>query len=238
MFTVGPFLRRADPGRAQGGAAGASGPARGWSRLGGDARRGVAGRGARDPGGDRRAATPFPQRSLIIFTVFCVIVLGPARPGPHAAGADPGDRPRARRGRRRRRRGARPRRGGRGGARAPGRDGADAQGEEDRATDHLRELYEARLRSCARAPGRARRRRPRARRGLRARCARSSCAPSAQPCTSSTPAARYPRTRCARWSATSTSRRRGWTHAGRHCYPPPCRRVLSTSCPLSTRRSS
>ena len=165
------------------------GPARGWS---------PAGRACAAPcrwprrWRSRRRSTrgdPFPQRTLIVFTVFSVIVLGPAAAGPDAAGADPRDGPGPRRGRRRRRRGARPRRGGRGGARAPGPDGARRRrgGPRDRAPARaLRGAPGPR----ARAPGRARRRRPPARRGLRARCARSCCAPSARRCTSCTPAAR------------------------------------------------
>ena len=149
MFSVGPLLRRLIPGDPTRGAAGPRARARAWSPAG----RACAAR-SRWPRRWRSRPTidaggGFPQRELIIFTVFCVIVLGlliqgltlPALIRATGLGRDEADEAadEAR-------------------ARAAAAEAALARldemerdSDDERATAHLRELYEARL-DHARAP--------------------------------------------------------------------------------------
>jgi Na+/H+ antiporter len=147
MFTMGPFLRRLIPGDPKGEPPEMGAGARlvaGWAGMRGAVSLAAAlAIPAAVDGGD-----PFPQRSLIIFTVFAVIVIGlllqgltlPALIKATGLGRDEADdaADEAR-------------------ARAVAAEAAlerlDELGDEEggRATEHLRELYEARL-GHARAP--------------------------------------------------------------------------------------
>jgi CPA1 family monovalent cation:H+ antiporter len=150
MFTMGPFLRRLIPGEAKEEPPEMGPGARlvaGWSGM----RGAVSLAAALAIPADIDAGGPFPQRELIIFTVFCVIVLGlllqgltlPALIKATGLGRDEADdaADEAR-------------------ARAATAEAAlarldqmaaDADDDGGRATEHLRELYEARL-GHARAP--------------------------------------------------------------------------------------
>src|SRR6185312_1998351 len=144
MFTMGPFLRRLIPGEAKEEPPAMGPGARlvaGWSGM----RGAVSLAAALAIPADIDAGGPFPQRELIIFTVFCVIVLGlllqgltlPALIKATGLGRDEADdaADEAR-------------------ARAATAEAALARldqmaaaADDDggRATEHLRELYEARL---------------------------------------------------------------------------------------------
>jgi CPA1 family monovalent cation:H+ antiporter len=148
MFSVGPFLRRLIPGDSPEEPPGLGPGARlvaGWSGM----RGAVSLAAALAIPVDIDAGGGFPQRELIIFTVFCVIVLGlliqgltlPALIRATGLGRDEADdaADEAR-------------------ARAAAAEAAlarldemSAEGDDERATAHLRELYEARL-DHARAP--------------------------------------------------------------------------------------
>jgi Na+/H+ antiporter len=146
MFSIGPLLRRLIPGEPKEEPPQLTGGERlvaGWAGMRGAVSLAAAlAIPATIDGGD-----PFPQRSLIVFTVFCVIVAGlllqgstlPALIAATGLGRDPHDdaADEAR-------------------ARAAAAEAAlqqlDAmEGEDPRAADRLRELYEARL-GHARAP--------------------------------------------------------------------------------------
>ena len=148
MFSVGPFLRRLIPGDPREEPPDLGPGARlvaGWSGM----RGAVSLAAALAIPADIDAGGGFPQRELIIFTVFCVIVLGlliqgltlPALIRATGLGRDEADdaADEAR-------------------ARAAAAEAAlarldqmHAEGDDERATAHLRELYEARL-GHARAP--------------------------------------------------------------------------------------
>jgi CPA1 family monovalent cation:H+ antiporter len=148
MFSVGPFLRRLIPGDPREEPPDLGPGARlvaGWSGM----RGAVSLAAALAIPSDIDAGGGFPQRELIIFTVFCVIVLGllvqgltlPALIRATGLGRDEADdaADEAR-------------------ARAAAAEAAlarldqmRAEGDDERATAHLRELYEARL-GHARAP--------------------------------------------------------------------------------------
>jgi Na+/H+ antiporter len=148
MFSVGPFLRRLIPGESKEELPELGPGARlvaGWAGMRGAVSLAAAlAIPATIDGGD-----PFPQRELIVFTVFCVIVLGllvqgltlPALIRATGLGRDAADdaADEAR-------------------ARAAAAEAAlsrldemESEGDDERATEHLRELYEARL-SHSRAP--------------------------------------------------------------------------------------
>lgn len=147
MFSVGPFLRRLIPGEAKEEPPELGPGARlvaGWAGM----RGAVSLAAALAIPAQVDAGGAFPQRELIVFTVFCVIVVGlllqgltlPALIRATGLGRDEADdaADEAR-------------------ARAAAAEAALARldemerGDDDRATDHLRELYEARL-GHARAP--------------------------------------------------------------------------------------
>jgi monovalent cation/hydrogen antiporter len=148
MFSVGPLLRRLIPGEPKGEPPELSAGERliaGWSGM----RGAVSLAAALAIPASIDAGTGFPQRELIVFTVFCVIVAGlllqgltlPALIRVTGVGRDEADdaADEAR-------------------ARAAAAEAAldrlremEREGDDERATGHLRELYEARL-EHARAP--------------------------------------------------------------------------------------
>src|SRR3954452_19109194 len=148
MFSVGPFLRRLIPGDPEAEPPDLGPGARlvaGWAGMRGAVSLAAAlAIPAQIDGGD-----PFPQRSLIIFTVFCVIVIGlllqgltlPALIRATGLGRDEADDIADE---------ARARASTAEAALERLREMAD-DGDDSRATEHLRELYEARL-GHARAP--------------------------------------------------------------------------------------
>jgi monovalent cation/hydrogen antiporter len=148
MFSVGPLLRRLIPGEPRGEPPDLGPGARlvaGWSGMRGAVSLAAAlAIPATVDGGD-----PFPQRALIVFTVFCVIVLGLLLQGltlpaliratglGRDAADDAADEARAREATAE--------------AALAKLDEMEHEGDDERATAHLRELYEARL-DHSRAP--------------------------------------------------------------------------------------